>query len=356
MKNTYPTYYKKFACIADKCPDTCCAGWEIVVDNINAEKYSSVCGDFGDKLRKVMKTDEDGDRFFQNENGRCPFLLESGLCEMYIKLGRDSLCKTCESFPRHRTYFGSRTETGISLSCPEAARLIMSDPAPIAFETEETNAPLVPSDFDSELYLLLLKARERVFSILQNRERPIHSRLIDVILFSATIDKFITDWEYEEAEKIISQFCEDEFTPEAKTSNAKRAFSKYIADHLEAEALTSDWKSLLSSARLCKAKYPEEWEIEHLAVYLFFRYFITASYDGDLIGKVKFCIQAIIVIENLILSTDFSDKQARLRLMQRYSKEIEHSADNMQLMRSKIKKSNFYSTNNLINILKEPTI
>ena len=32
MKNIYPSYYKKFRCVADKCPDTCCAGWEVVVD------------------------------------------------------------------------------------------------------------------------------------------------------------------------------------------------------------------------------------------------------------------------------------------------------------------------------------
>lgn len=352
MKNTYPTYYKKFECIADKCSDTCCAGWEIVVDDASAEKYSAVCGEFGDKLRSVMETDEDGDRIFRNINGRCPFLQKNGLCEMYIRLGKDSLCRTCEAFPRHRAYFGSRTETGISLSCPEAARIIMSDSAPITFETEETAAPLVPSDFDAELYLLLLKARKKAFSILQNRERPVHSRLIDVILLSENLDRLIRNREYEEAEETISQSRENEFTFESKKLNAEKAFAKYIADHLEAEALTDDWKSILSSAKPCS--YSEEWEIEHLAIYLLFRYFLIAAYDCDLIGKVKFCIQAIIVIEGIIGNNP--DKQARIRLMQRYSKEIEHSADNMALIRSKIKKSKFYSTKNLINILKETRI
>ncbi len=352
MKNTYPTYYKSFECIADKCTDTCCAGWEIVVDGISAEKYSAVCGEFGDKLRRAMKTDEDGDIVFENDNGRCPFLLENGLCEMYIKLGKASLCRTCENFPRHRAYFGSRMETGISLSCPEAARLIMSNSAPITFETEETDSPLMPSDFDSELYLLLLKARKRIFSIIQNRNRPIHERLIDVILLSEKIDMLVKAWKYEEAEEFVFQFRENEFTCETKKSSARKALAKYIADHLEAEALADDWKSILSSAELCT--YHEEWEIEHLAVYFFFRYFITAAYDGDIIGKVKFCIQAIIVIESIIGNR--SDKQERIRLIQKYSKEIEHSADNMELMCLKIKKSRYYSADNLINILKETTI
>lgn len=349
MKNTYPTYYKKFACIADKCPDTCCAGWEIVVDGISAEKYNAVCGDFGDKLRRVLKTDEDGDRIFENINGRCPFLLENGLCEMYIRLGRESLCKTCENFPRHRVYFGARTETGISLSCPEAAEIILNDPASITFETEETSAPLVPSDFNAELYLLLMKAREKIFSIIQNRSRSVHERLIDVILLSDKLDRLIRKSEYEEAEEFIRSFCENEFEAVANAPRAKRAFSKYISDHLEAEALNGNWKSILSSAKLFSGTYPEEFEIEHLAVYFFFRYFITAAYDGDLIGKVKFCIQAIIVIESL--SSGCTDKQARIRLMQRYSKETEHSAFNMALLRSKIRKSRFYSPENLINIL-----
>ena len=27
-----PSYYKNFRCIADKCPDNCCRGWEIDID------------------------------------------------------------------------------------------------------------------------------------------------------------------------------------------------------------------------------------------------------------------------------------------------------------------------------------
>ncbi len=32
MKIRVPKYLNKFKCIADKCEDTCCAGWEIVID------------------------------------------------------------------------------------------------------------------------------------------------------------------------------------------------------------------------------------------------------------------------------------------------------------------------------------
>ena len=29
----YPDYYEKFSCIAGACEDTCCAGWEIDIDD-----------------------------------------------------------------------------------------------------------------------------------------------------------------------------------------------------------------------------------------------------------------------------------------------------------------------------------
>ena len=34
-----PDYYDKFKCIAGECKDTCCAGWEIMIDDKALEKY-----------------------------------------------------------------------------------------------------------------------------------------------------------------------------------------------------------------------------------------------------------------------------------------------------------------------------
>lgn len=51
MKLRMPDYYKKFSCIADKCRDSCCIGWEIEIDNDTANKYQKAVGSFGEKLR-----------------------------------------------------------------------------------------------------------------------------------------------------------------------------------------------------------------------------------------------------------------------------------------------------------------
>ena len=65
-----PKYYDKFKCIADKCTDNCCIGWEIEVDSSTNEFYNKVPGKFGKKLRENIK---DG-CFILGEDERCPFL------------------------------------------------------------------------------------------------------------------------------------------------------------------------------------------------------------------------------------------------------------------------------------------
>ena len=52
MIYTRPDYFSEFTCIADKCPDTCCAGWQIVIDEESLEKYKKIKHS---KERKVME-------------------------------------------------------------------------------------------------------------------------------------------------------------------------------------------------------------------------------------------------------------------------------------------------------------
>ena len=42
MLYTYLHYYRKFQCIASECEDTCCAGWEIMIDDKALEKYRKI--------------------------------------------------------------------------------------------------------------------------------------------------------------------------------------------------------------------------------------------------------------------------------------------------------------------------
>lgn len=47
-----PDFYDKFKCIAEKCTDNCCIGWEIDIDENALEKYNAIEGGFGEELKK----------------------------------------------------------------------------------------------------------------------------------------------------------------------------------------------------------------------------------------------------------------------------------------------------------------
>ena len=87
MKNIYPSYFEKFRCIADKCPDSCCKGWDVVVDYETNNFYKTVGGEFGEKIKRLTEIDSDGDRIFVSQNERCPFWNSDELCDIYINLG-----------------------------------------------------------------------------------------------------------------------------------------------------------------------------------------------------------------------------------------------------------------------------
>ena len=54
MLYTYPHYYRKFQCIASECEDTCCAGWEIMIDDKALEKYKKAKGPVGNRLKNSI--------------------------------------------------------------------------------------------------------------------------------------------------------------------------------------------------------------------------------------------------------------------------------------------------------------
>lgn len=126
MYQTRPDDYAAFQCLAGACPQTCCAAWEIVVDPDAQDAYLRLQHPLAAKLRRVLRVDSEGDTYFAQTDGRCPFLCADGLCELQRTLGEQSLCRTCRDFPRWEVLLCDRVEQGLSLACPEAARQLLA--------------------------------------------------------------------------------------------------------------------------------------------------------------------------------------------------------------------------------------
>ena len=113
----FPNYYKEFSCIAGACPDTCCAGWQIVIDDQTLKKYQHFKGPFRNRLHNDIDWKE---HVFRQYNRRCAFLNEENLCDIYTEAGPEMFCRTCRNYPRHIEEFEGLREISLSLSCPEA--------------------------------------------------------------------------------------------------------------------------------------------------------------------------------------------------------------------------------------------
>ena len=101
-----PDFYDSFHCIGGKCPDNCCIGWELDIDDDTYEYYRSVQGTFGDRLRENMSGAEESSEnesvsFRLQVDGRCPFLNDKNLCDICLDLGPDALCRICTDYPRY---------------------------------------------------------------------------------------------------------------------------------------------------------------------------------------------------------------------------------------------------------------
>ena len=130
MQFTIPHYYHSFRCIADRCSDTCCAGWAIMIDDQSIKKYRAQTDALGEKLLNGVDWKKG---CFKQKSGRCAFLNEANLCDIYSDAGPSMLCKTCRQYPRHTEEYEDVRELSLSMSCEEAARLILGLKEPVRF-------------------------------------------------------------------------------------------------------------------------------------------------------------------------------------------------------------------------------
>lgn len=207
MIYTYPDYYKKFNCIADKCPDTCCGKWQIVIDDDSLEKYEDYNGEYRDELRRKVNWKEGV--FRHGRSGKCAFLRDDMLCDMYIHMGKESLCTTCREYPRHTEEFENVREVSLSLSCPEVARILMNITDKVTSVTEEDDEDEVFDDFDYFLYSNLEDIREAILNVIQDRSVDIRSRIERVIQIGASAQRH-----YDEGDLVMWDECEEQDKPE----------------------------------------------------------------------------------------------------------------------------------------------
>ena len=178
MRYYYPDYFKDFVCIGGKaCSDSCCHIWQITVDKKTLRKYKHVTGELGKRMAEKIDQ-KTGDICPHGEENRCEFLNEDNLCDIVAKLGEDYLCETCYTHPRHEEVYPDVRERSLAITCPIACRQLLERKEPVRIIYEDTDEPGdKDKKFDYELFDVLLKTRDNLLKLQQDRELTISQRM-----------------------------------------------------------------------------------------------------------------------------------------------------------------------------------
>lgn len=178
--------FPDFKCIGSDCPYTCCQGWSIGIDEDSYNYYSNLEGSFGDKLRSNIHKIDGNPYFKMDSNLRCPFLNENSLCNIYINIGEDKMCHTCKVYPRAQFLYGDIVFKFLTISCPEAARFILSKQKKLEFNVSDLpDYPVsLPDNIDWNKFNTILNAFIMNSEIIQNRDYPLSERIRIFLLFN----------------------------------------------------------------------------------------------------------------------------------------------------------------------------
>lgn len=376
MKIRVPDYFKEFKCIASECEDTCCAGWEIVIDDETHNKYKRVDGEFGKRLRDKI-VHRDGENIFVLKGDDCAFLNQKKMCDIYSELGADSLCYTCRQYPRYTEEFGGLREIGISLSCPEAARIILRDNKKVEFEVSEVEEEITSyNDINAMLFIYLLQSRKIVLDMIQNRNIVLEDRVALILKFTSEVQALVDKNNITGIKAVNEKYLNNDIRNEIVNSfdkykgkgtikyNNIHEFFKVFKElkHINPNdplglhkvlsyfwQCDSDAEVYLDKHKQFNQYYEDKvYKFENLLVYFVFRYFMKAVFDYDVSAKVKTAVVSYLMIKELFLfrwieSGQLTDEDS-VDIIHMYSKDVEHLEENIE------KLAEIFETNKVFNL------
>lgn len=294
-----PDYYDQFQCIADKCRHTCCAGWEIDIDEKTLEKYKKMKGRMGQKLQENIVVGETP-HFRLGEKERCPFLNSCNLCEIILECGKDYLCQICSDHPRFRNVLCGKEEIGIGLCCEAAAKLILGKKEKTVFIGKEE----IKEAGENPLERKIFQARETAFSIIQNRTISMEER----------------------AEQVLEKF---------QVRMPEKTETEWAGFYSSLERMDDSWTGELEKL---KRDLKEERSLPHLEipfeqffVYLLYRHLPQAQDDMDIKVQIGYVYQNYKLLRMLCIRKEEETGCSLLDLMELarlFSSEIEYSEEN----------------------------
>ncbi len=377
MRYKYPDYYKEFQCTAHLCEATCCAGWEIVIDEESMDKYLTVKSDFGKRLCNSIDFQEG--IFHQDYQKRCAFLNKENLCDIYQELGEEYLCYTCMRYPRHIEEYEELNEVSLSISCPEVCKILLEKHEVTTFYEEDVIEDVEEfEDFDFLFYELLVDVRTLVFTILQNRELDLKVRMYWAAVLTQEVQEQVDAFHTFGINDVIDKHSSMQDSEIVKQYGDKSTpISRYqfmqegLQDLYRLEVLDERFRPYLLHTQ--EVLYQEEiegydklWvrfqqeldlqvELEQILIYFVYSYYCGSIYDGETFRKYQFAFMIVNMIEEFWFAQwkEQGEQLAledRVRIVYRFAREIEHSDFNLDML-EEIYSQEQYEVTSMISIL-----
>lgn len=252
-----PVCFKEFKCTGGSCEDNCCIGWDVEIDKQTWQKYKKV----KDKeLSQLFRNSifENPDSYDHNvdyaivelaKNNRCPFLNEDHLCKIQAKLGHDYLSNVCAAYPRYVNEINGVAEYSLNVSCPEAARLVLTKQQGLAFSSEKQNTSSktiinfqvnTTEQSENSMVKYFVELRSFTISLLQNRNYLLWERILMLGYFYKELQQSIHGQDIVPVPNLIETFTQKiengEWMSEISSIRADNAFQlrvmKEITDKL----------------------------------------------------------------------------------------------------------------------------
>lgn len=327
--------FDNFTCIADICPKSCCIGWQIVIDEDSLQRYETEKGNFSARLKQGVDYEEGV--FCQHQNGRCAMLNESGLCDLQTALGESGLCDTCKLYPRHTEEFQDLREYSLSLSCPEAARMLLDPAYDFDFtETEDDleDDPAEFEDFDFLIFDQLEYAREKMYVTASDQSLPLQERMSRIATMAYKLQECFDEGDILAMGDVTCEELVSAPNTGIMLSHANCMESLQVLADME--VLEPSWTDTLKATRNYWQNQSDDspaWQeamhptgassfcYEKILKSLLFTYFCGAVYDGEIYAKAMLSIQSVRWLMMMQRATGM-DLEKTLYL---FSREVEHS-------------------------------
>ncbi len=225
VKIFMPKYMANFKCIGPKCTDTCCANWDINIDETTYNNYTKSNDDFKKLLENKFIKNESNANFFNYgfmklKDNKCPFLNEDMLCDIHKNFSHNNLCITCKNYPRVFNIIDNIYEKSALPSCPEVCNKAFLNKDKMEFIEEELNIDTENIEIrriidveafeeSNSLIKYFWEIRVSSINIMQLREFSIEKRLTILKSFYSKIESLYKSENFIELETLLENFNED---------------------------------------------------------------------------------------------------------------------------------------------------